>query len=127
MSFRFTSYRKEISEEIRQKKIRCLEIVGSLGEGHVKDKIEQNHSVVSGTLVGSIAHEPRGESSVAIGTGVKYAPYVELGHHQQPGRYVPAIGKRLKASYVPAKPFLRPAIEGHAHVYGRVIQQEMKL
>jgi len=105
----------------------CLEVVGSMAEGHVKDKIEQNHSVVSGTLVGSIAHEPRGISTVAVGTGVKYAPYVELGHHQQPGRYVPAIKKRLVRSYVPAKPFLRPAIEGHAHVYKEVIKQGMKL
>ncbi len=23
-------------------------------------------------------------------------PYVEYGHRQEPGRYVPAIGKRLK-------------------------------
>lgn len=29
-----------------------------------------------------------------------YASYVEFGHRQTPGRYVPAIGKRLKASWV---------------------------
>ena len=29
-----------------------------------------------------------------------YAVYVEVGHSQQPGRYVPAIGKRLVASWV---------------------------
>ena len=31
---------------------------------------------------------------------VEYAPFVEYGHRQEPGRYVPAIGKRLKASWV---------------------------
>lgn len=31
----------------------------------------------------------------------EYASYVEDGHRQTPGRYVPAIGKRLKASWVP--------------------------
>lgn len=30
----------------------------------------------------------------------KYAPYVEYGHRQTPGRYVPALGKRLKSSWV---------------------------
>lgn len=32
-----------------------------------------------------------------------YASYVEYGHRQEPGRYVPAIGKRLKASWVNGK------------------------
>lgn len=126
MSVKFTSYKKEVSNEFKIRRRRCLEIIGSMAEGHTKDKIEQNHSVVSSLLVGSIAHEPRGEDTVAIGTDVKYAPYVEMGHHQEPGRYVPAIKKRLVRSYVPAKPFLRPAIEGHANVYGRVIDQEMQ-
>lgn len=31
---------------------------------------------------------------------VEYASYVEYGHRQEPGRFVPAIGKRLKASWV---------------------------
>lgn len=30
----------------------------------------------------------------------EYASYVEYGHRQQPGRYVPAIGKRLKKGWV---------------------------
>jgi hypothetical protein len=29
-----------------------------------------------------------------------YAPYVEFGHRQTPGRYVPAIGKQLKSNWV---------------------------
>lgn len=34
---------------------------------------------------------------------VHYASYVEYGHRQEPGRFVPAIGKRLKNSWVPGK------------------------
>jgi len=30
----------------------------------------------------------------------KYAPYVEYGHRQTPGRYVPALGKQLKSAWV---------------------------
>ncbi|QYC52353.1 type I neck protein [Fusobacterium phage FNU_1P] len=30
----------------------------------------------------------------------RYAIYVEYGHRQTPGRFVPAIGKKLKASWV---------------------------
>lgn len=38
--------------------------------------------------------------SITITNPVHYASYVENGHRQQPGRYVPAIGKRLKKSWV---------------------------
>ena len=37
---------------------------------------------------------------------VSYASYVEFGHRQTPGRFVPAIGKRLKASWVEGRFFL---------------------
>ncbi len=34
---------------------------------------------------------------------VEYANYVEFGHRQTPGRYIPAIGRRLKKAWVPGK------------------------
>lgn len=38
---------------------------------------------------------------IELQNNTEYASYVEDGHRQTPGRYVPAIGKRLKASWVP--------------------------
>lgn len=38
---------------------------------------------------------------------VEYASFVEKGHRQTPGRYVPAIGKKLKKSFVQGKFFLK--------------------
>lgn len=38
---------------------------------------------------------------IELQNNAEYASYVENGHRQTPGRYVPAIGKRLKASWVP--------------------------
>lgn len=37
---------------------------------------------------------------VTIANNTEYASYVEYGHRQRPGRYVPAIGKTLKAYWV---------------------------
>lgn len=37
---------------------------------------------------------------------VEYASYVEYGHRQTPGKYVPAIGKRLKKGWVEGKHML---------------------
>ena len=38
---------------------------------------------------------------VIVKNPVEYSSYVEFGHRQEPGRYVAAIGKRLKAAWVP--------------------------
>lgn len=42
-----------------------------------------------------------------LSNNLEYADYIEYGHRQEPGRYVPAIGKRLKADYVPGSYMLR--------------------
>ena len=47
----------------------------------------------------------------------EYAPHVEFGHRQQPGRYVPAIGKRLKASYVEGQHFLQANVDAQRPIY----------
>lgn len=52
-----------------------------------------------------------GNYEMKIGNNVFYAVYVEEGHRQAPGRYVPAIGKRLKKSWVPGKHMLRISVE----------------
>lgn len=41
--------------------------------------------------------------TVTVVNSQPYADYVEYGHRQTPGRYVPAIGKRLKESWVPGR------------------------
>ena len=44
-----------------------------------------------------------GMYQITVINPVKYASYVEFGHRQKPGRYVPQIGKRLKRGWVPGK------------------------
>ena len=127
MSVKFTSNKAEFMDDFRRRRKRALEMCGGTGERFAKEHITKNRSVISGNLRNGIAHEPRGEDSVDIGSGTEYAPFVELGHNQQPGRYVPAIKKRLKASHVAAKPFLRPAIEQHVDQYTKIIETEMNV
>ena len=93
---------------------KAAEKVGILVQGDAKDMCP----VDTGRMQESITYQTEsGESTVELQVGVPadvyYAPYVELGHHQKPGRYVPAIGKRLVRSWVPGKPFLRPAFENN--------------
>ena len=126
MSFKFTSYRREVLNHVQQNINRALEICGGTAEAHAVTNITKNRSVQKGRLRGSITHKQVDETTEAVGTNVEYAPYVELGHHQTPGRYVPAIKKRLKASWVNPKPFLRPAIENNRDEYAKIIANELK-
>lgn len=49
----------------------------------------------------SLSVEKRGHSyQINIINPVDYAIYVEYGHRQTPGRYVPALGAKLKAGWV---------------------------
>lgn len=47
-----------------------------------------------------------GTYTIEVINPVEYASYVEFGHRQEPGRFVPAIGKRLKAGWVDGQYFL---------------------
>lgn len=38
--------------------------------------------------------------TIVVKNPVHYASYVEFGHRQTPGRYVPALGKQLKSAWV---------------------------
>jgi hypothetical protein len=47
-----------------------------------------------------------GTYTICVINPTEYAEYVEFGHRQEPGRFVPAIGKRLKKGWADGKYFL---------------------
>jgi len=59
----------------------------------------KTHSVIDYLEGVAVIHEGD-RFNIVIINPVRYASYVEYGHRQQSGRFVPAIGKRLKASFV---------------------------
>lgn len=65
-----------------------------------------------GWVVRGLEVQKMGDStivSIRIINPVHYASYVEYGHRQTPGRFVPAIGKRLKKGWVEGQFILRKA------------------
>lgn len=125
MSIKYTSHKADCEAAVDQAIARALEICGGTAERYAKENLTRNGSVQTGVLRNSITHQKKDKYTMAVGTKVGYAPYVELGHHQQPGRYVPAIKKRLVASFVRGKPYLRPAVENHQAEYSKIIQGEL--
>lgn len=51
---------------------------------------------------------------------VEYAMYVEYGHRQTPGRYVPALGKSLKDSWVSGK-FMMTKSESEVDAIAQIV------
>jgi len=63
---------------------------------------------------------------IIIKNPVEYAPYVEFGHRQTPGRFVPAIGKRLKSSWVEGKFMLTVSEQELQSEAPRIIEQKLQ-
>jgi len=118
----FISRRAEVNSRVQAATSRALEICGGKAETYAK----QLCPVDTGNLRNSITHRQTDANTEVIGTAVSYAPPVELGHVQQVGRYVPAIGKRLVTPFVAGKPFIRPAAENHAAEYKAVMENELR-
>ena len=63
---------------------------------------------------------------VEVYNATEYAEYVEFGHRQTPGRYVPAIGKRLKKAWVPGKFMLTLSTKELENIKDRIIRQKVE-
>ena len=77
-----------------------------IAQNFVDDVIERTPGGKTGALknnwVSSVVKD--GEVyKIEIVNPLEYAEFVEFGHRQTPGRYVKAIGKRLKKSWVQGK------------------------
>lgn len=79
----------------------------------------------SGGLASSVRVDVSGGRG-CVGYTAEHAPHVEYGHRQTPGRYVPAIGKRLKASFVPGQHFFRPCVERARSNFKRRIREALE-
>ena len=54
---------------------------------------------------------PAVDGVAVVSNNIQYAPYVEYGHRQEVGRYVPALGKRLVKGWVPGHHMLQKAVD----------------
>lgn len=114
------SHVDEVINALQSQKKRVLKEWGMVAEAYASDYCP----VDTGRLRGSITYDTD-DDTMYVGTNVEYAPYIELGHSQEVGRYVPALGKRLVSPVVPAQPFLRPAIEDHISEYEQIAREEL--
>lgn len=86
----------ECAKEIALRLLRKVKVRTPADRGRLRDSWRIERVYKDGT-----------EYVAEIINSMEYASYVENGHRQEPGRFVPAIGKRLVKSYVPGKYMLR--------------------
>ena len=96
----------------------ALEAIGLQAESYAKIELEKpkEHSdgtvrptVDTGRLVNSITHAVENETTVAIGTNVEYAAYVEMG-----------------TSRMKAQPYLEPAVMDHTSEYQDIVERYLR-
>ena len=93
-------------------------------------EIKTNEPVVTGNLRRSITSgevELNGnEYSMTVGSSLSYARYVEEGHKQEVGKYVPAIGKKLKKEFVPGNHVIKDSVDLHQSKLIKRIQERVE-
>lgn len=57
---------------------------------------------------------------------VEYASYVEYGHRQTPGRYVPAIGKKLKNGWVEGHFMMTISVQELQNAAPKIIEKKVQ-
>lgn len=138
----FVSNAERVIKTIDEKFAKAAEIIGGMMETNAKKNITEtiySHPSVgyirTGNLRNSITHmaeEDKNSVTIAVGSAVEYAPYIELGTgkfaeggggRQTPWRYQDKDGKWHTTSGIPARPYLRPAVENHIRTYQDVLKQ----
>lgn len=84
---------------------------GTLRRGWISQSESEAESSKGGVSAADIQNYLAGATVIRMGdvyrieiiNPVSYAEYVEYGHRQKPGKYVPALGKRLKKAWVPGR------------------------
>lgn len=109
MSVEFIDNTQEVLAALKSAKKRGLEAIGMTAEGYAAEQLYEGHGLDSGNLKGSITHSVLEDDSVIIGTDVKYAVYVELGHRSFGGYH-----------------FLQKAATEHKEEYKSLLEQSMR-
>jgi hypothetical protein len=84
----------------------CIQVTQEISQDFVKAVIAKTPGGQTGALKNNWVSNIIKEGNIykiEVINPLEYAEFVEFGHRQQPGRYVKAIGKRLKKGWVEGK------------------------
>lgn len=139
MAVKFTDNSAIFLRELEAAKRKALETIGQKAEGYAKKLCPvgtpESTGIAGyrgGTLRNSITHRVENGDTMALGSNVEYAPYVELGtgsHFTPPPeweQFTTERGSGVGRAYVKPRPYIRPAIEEHRDEYQNIVERELK-
>ena len=139
MGVQFTDNSGKFLAELERAKKKALETIGLKAEGYAKKLCPvgtpESTGIAGyrgGTLRNSITHRVENGDTMALGSNVEYAPYVELGtgpHFKPPPeweQFTTERGSGVGNAYVKPRPYIRPAIEDHRDEYKNIAERELK-
>lgn len=93
------------------RKVKLATPVGETGQLRRNWSIDNSEKTRTGSIY-----------TLKITNPTEYAEYVEYGHRQTPGRFVPKLGKRLKQSWVPGQFFAARSEAQIQQIADKVVQ-----
>lgn len=132
MEFKIDGLDKELLKIKGFTKALDKEIVEELNDAGVdwRDDLRVNIHKVSGELADKtnlIDAKKKGNTfTVGVSNNLEYAEHYEYGHRQEAGRFVPAIGKRLKKSFVKGQCTFRKAKIKHKKIILERVKARVK-
>lgn len=138
MAVQFIDNSAHFLRELETATQKILETIGQKAEGYAKKLCPvgtpESTGIAGyrgGTLRNSITHRVENGDTMALGSNVEYAPYVELGtgpHFQPPPeweQFTTDRGSGVGKAYVKPRPYIRPAIEDHRSEYESIAKKEL--
>lgn len=105
----FDEFNEKLSQLAKDGQIEINRFAGQEAEV-ILGKAKDNTPTDTGQLKNGWQRTRAKQGTVTIYNNTEYAAHVEYGHRQEPGRYVSAIGKRLKKDFVPGKKMMHRAL-----------------
>lgn len=107
----FKKLQKSIEgQQLLMEMTKTLDDIGEVAIGEVKSRTPVDSGGLRNAWDKTPAQLKGNGIQVTITNNKEYAPFVEYGHRQEVGRYVPAIGKRLKAPFVKGQFMLKNSL-----------------
>ena len=97
--------------ELERKTPGTIDKFVSMAGEELAGEVKMNTPVDTGRLRESWIRTPTVSGKTEVGNATEYAAHVEYGHRQKVGRFVPAIGKRLKQGFVPGQTMLHRSMD----------------
>nr|DAN27859.1 MAG TPA: putative tail component [Caudoviricetes sp.] len=93
-----SSLNQKITDDLAQHYL--AEAIANTPVGETKTSPDGKYRSVSEHMRRSWEAERINDTTVKVQNTASYASYVNDGHRQQPGRFIPVLGKRLTKSFV---------------------------